>query len=344
MKCVFLFAVIMLCGINYSYSQDVIDIAVRGISDSKRNGAQKDRLEAIMDAKRQACEKSGLKLKSFTKVKNFKTEYDYVESQAETILLPGFQIIDNGYGADGTYSVVLVGKVKSTLGEAISSKEIKYAKSLKERGKKEEAKKYLEKYIDSETEEISSEAFYYYLLWGFSIDFSEDLEKFKIFYPKSPYLAKLNSISSNRLIIDKSYTFSINKPTESWHGYYKEHKIRLDPIYFNDNYEKEHKLNIYFRVSHNGISASPRDFYFSDFEIYHDNVLQVEFSGIESQRFVSGKNTFIFKADKYKKKLDIGDGFAMADLSITIHYTIDRKDNSKIENCTVYMKVIQESF
>jgi len=94
------------------YAQEEIDIAVRGISDNNKDGKQKDRLEAIMDAKRQACEKAGLNLESKTIVENFQTVYDYVESQAEAVLLPGFQIIENGYGEDGTYSVVLVGKIK----------------------------------------------------------------------------------------------------------------------------------------------------------------------------------------------------------------------------------------
>ena len=39
-------------------SQEIIDISVKGISDNKQEGAQKDRKEAIMDAKRQACEKA----------------------------------------------------------------------------------------------------------------------------------------------------------------------------------------------------------------------------------------------------------------------------------------------
>lgn len=97
------------------HAQEVIDVAVRGVSDNQRDGVQKDRLEAILDAKRQACERAGLKIESTTTVENFMTVYDYVEAQAAAILLPGFQIIENGYGEDGTYSVVLIGKIKTTL-------------------------------------------------------------------------------------------------------------------------------------------------------------------------------------------------------------------------------------
>lgn len=94
-------------------AQDIINVGVRGICDAHRDGVQKDRLEAIMDAKRQACEKAGISIESTTTVENFQMVYDLVESQAAAVLLPGFQIIDNGYGEDGTYSVVLIGQVKT---------------------------------------------------------------------------------------------------------------------------------------------------------------------------------------------------------------------------------------
>jgi hypothetical protein len=98
-------------------AQEIIDVGVRGISDATRDGAQKDRQEAILDAKRQACERAGLKIEASTTVENFQTVYDYVETQAESVLLPGFQIIDSGYGEDGTYTVVLVGKVQTIMAE-----------------------------------------------------------------------------------------------------------------------------------------------------------------------------------------------------------------------------------
>jgi hypothetical protein len=109
--------------ISYLSAQDVIDVAVKGISDDSRDGAQKDRQEAIMNAKRQACEKAGVKIEAKTTVENFQTVYDLVESQAAAVLLPGFQIIDNGYGEDGTYSVVLVGKIRTNISESKSSAE-----------------------------------------------------------------------------------------------------------------------------------------------------------------------------------------------------------------------------
>ncbi|HUI93654.1 MAG TPA: hypothetical protein VLX68_15510 [Chitinivibrionales bacterium] len=95
-------------------SEEIIDISVKGISDNHKDGAQKDRMEAILDAKRQACEKAGITISAKTTVENFKLVYDYVESQAKAVLLPGFQVIDVGYMEDGTYAVVLIGKIKKS--------------------------------------------------------------------------------------------------------------------------------------------------------------------------------------------------------------------------------------
>ncbi len=93
-----------------------ISISVKGISDNKNDGYQKDRQEAIMDAKRQACLKAGVSIKSTSTTENFITTYDYIESKSDAILLPGFNIMDIGYVDNGTYNVVLVGKIKTSIG------------------------------------------------------------------------------------------------------------------------------------------------------------------------------------------------------------------------------------
>ena len=66
-------------------AQDIIDVGVRGVSDASRDGIQKDRLEAILDAKRQACEQAGLRIESNTTVENFQAVYDRIETQAAAI-------------------------------------------------------------------------------------------------------------------------------------------------------------------------------------------------------------------------------------------------------------------
>jgi hypothetical protein len=180
--------------------QEIIDIMVKGISDAQNDGAQKDRMEAIMDAKLQACEKAGLQLKSETTVENFQTVYDLVESKSEAVLLPGYQLMDVGYTADGTFQVVLSGKIKIIEEEQISIKELRYAKSLNDRGKFSECKAILEKYIDSKdadvSEELKQESFYYYIKWGYSFNTKEDVEKFASYYPDSDHNTKLQKFAA----------------------------------------------------------------------------------------------------------------------------------------------------
>ena len=118
----------------FLYSQ-TIDVSVKGISNNVRDSKQIDRDEAIMDAKLKAIEKAGVSIKSITEVENFKLKKDWIESKSEAHLLPGFDIIDIGYGEDGLYHVVLVGKV-ATLDsvEPIDHRELRYAKDLYDRG------------------------------------------------------------------------------------------------------------------------------------------------------------------------------------------------------------------
>jgi hypothetical protein len=183
------------------FAQNTIEITVKGISDQQNNGAQQDRLEAILDARRQACEKAGLRIESKTTVENFQTVYDLVETQSASVLLPGFQLVEIGYVQDGTYQVVLSGKIKILDEEEnISNKEMRYARSLKDRGKYPECEAILKKYIDSEdqqvAEELKQESFYYYIKWGFAFDLNEEVSKFAAYYPESKYVSGLESFAA----------------------------------------------------------------------------------------------------------------------------------------------------
>ncbi len=182
------------------YAQNVIEITVKGISNQQNDGAQQDRLEALVDAKKQACEKAGIRIESKTTVENFQVIQDLVESQAATVLLPGFQLIDVGYVQDGTYQVVLSGKIKILEEEEnISDKEMRYAKSLNDRGKFSECEAILKKYIDSEdksiSEELKEEAFYYYIKWGYSWNVDEEANKFAAYYPDNKHVANLQAFA-----------------------------------------------------------------------------------------------------------------------------------------------------
>lgn len=91
---------------------ETIEVLIKGIDDGVKSSRERDYKEAVMNARLQAIERAGVAITSLTKVENFVLQYDMVESKAKAVLLPGFQIIDVGYQADGTYQVVLSGKVQ----------------------------------------------------------------------------------------------------------------------------------------------------------------------------------------------------------------------------------------
>lgn len=92
---------------------ETIDVQIKGIDDGVKTSKQRDYKEAVLFAKREAIERAGIKIKSITTVKDLMIESDYIETQADAVLLAGYTIVDMGYSADGTYQVVLVGKVKA---------------------------------------------------------------------------------------------------------------------------------------------------------------------------------------------------------------------------------------
>lgn len=92
---------------------ETIDVLIKGVDDGVKTNKQQDYKEAVMNAKLEAIERAGVEITSITKIVNFKTKYDKVESKAKAALLPGFQIMDMGYQSDGTYTVVLSGKVQA---------------------------------------------------------------------------------------------------------------------------------------------------------------------------------------------------------------------------------------
>ena len=68
-------------------------------------------------------ERAGVEIKSITEVVNFQVKYDMVESKAKAVLLPGFQIMDMGYQTDGSYQVVLSGKVQTATAQQPSEED-----------------------------------------------------------------------------------------------------------------------------------------------------------------------------------------------------------------------------
>ena len=96
-----------------SFAADSIDVQIKGFDDGVRTSRQQDYKEAVLFAKRNAIERAGVAIKSMSTIEDFVVNSDYIESQAEAVLLPGFNIIDIGYQQDGTYLVILSGKIKT---------------------------------------------------------------------------------------------------------------------------------------------------------------------------------------------------------------------------------------
>lgn len=90
----------------------IIDVLIKGIDDGIKASVRQDRDEAMLDAKLQAIERAGVKIDSLTQVENFTVKKDMVEQQSKAVLMPGFQIVDSGYQRDGTYLIILSGKIK----------------------------------------------------------------------------------------------------------------------------------------------------------------------------------------------------------------------------------------
>jgi hypothetical protein len=89
---------------------ETIDVQIKGIDDGIKTTKGQDYKEAVLFAKREAIERAGVKIKALTTVQDLVINSDYIESKAEGVLLPGYNILDIGYTEDGTYQVVLVGK------------------------------------------------------------------------------------------------------------------------------------------------------------------------------------------------------------------------------------------
>ncbi len=177
---------------------ETIDVQIKGVDDGVKTTKQQDYKEAVLFAKREAIERAGVKVKALTTAKDFVVHSDYIESEAEAVLLPGYNVVDVGYQKDGTYLVILIGKVK-TIAEGIDSKELRYAKSLMDRGDENKAKKIINNIINnSKDDNTVAEAIYYHVLWEFAENERDAFEKLKAYYPNSKYVSRLESIVTKK--------------------------------------------------------------------------------------------------------------------------------------------------
>jgi len=103
--------IILLCFYPIAYSQ-TIDVNIFGFDDGIITNRQKDYSEAVLSAKREAIERAGCRINALSKLKNSKLIREYIESAAQSRLLPGYNIIDIGYSSDGYYQIRLIAKIR----------------------------------------------------------------------------------------------------------------------------------------------------------------------------------------------------------------------------------------
>jgi hypothetical protein len=109
---IFMILALLVALLPIKANSEEIDVLIKGRDDGVKTSKQQDYKEAVMNAKLEAIERAGVEISSITRVVNFQTKFDMVESKAKAVLLPGFQVMDLGYQTDGTYLVVLSGKIQ----------------------------------------------------------------------------------------------------------------------------------------------------------------------------------------------------------------------------------------
>jgi formylglycine-generating enzyme required for sulfatase activity len=191
MKTTLLF-ITLISFLGICQAQETIDVSVQGISNGVKDSKQQDRDEAIMDAKLKAIERSGVSIQAVTVIENYQMKKDWIEAKAAAVILPGFQIIDIGYGEDGLYHVVLTGKVSSggsATGESEGDKKFRMAKLLLESDKGRALdllKEVVEKYGECSS---ADDALYYLITQQLgNEEANEYFLKLKVYYPDSPFI------------------------------------------------------------------------------------------------------------------------------------------------------------
>lgn len=107
----FVTAAIMIVNVTPAFAGQTIAVQIKGYDDGIKSSAGQDYKEAVLFAKREAIERAGVTVKSLTTMKDYLVQSDYIESQAEAVLEPGYDVLDIGYQSDGSYLVVLIGQV-----------------------------------------------------------------------------------------------------------------------------------------------------------------------------------------------------------------------------------------
>ena len=196
-----LFVILIVLFLPIISLSQTIDVTVQGISDGYKNSKQRDRDEAIMDAKLKAIERAGVSIEAVTTMENFQLKNEWVESKASAVILPGFQLIDMGYGVDGLYHVVLSGKVSnggSALGDTEGDKKFRMAKLLLDKDKSRALSMMKEVVNDYGDCSAADDALYYLITNVQSRETADEyLLQLKAYHPGSQFISRADNYLNN---------------------------------------------------------------------------------------------------------------------------------------------------
>jgi len=113
------------------------------------------------------------------------------------------------------------------------SRDLRYAKSLYERGKKAEAKRIVSGQLQQDDEMVLAEAMYAQILWDFADNDREVLEKLKAYYPDSRWIASAEQVVAEReslgmkFVYIKPGSFMMGSPSSEQGREYDERQHRV---------------------------------------------------------------------------------------------------------------------
>ena len=191
------------------------DVNIRGVDDGVKTSKQQDYKEAVINAKLQALERVE-NVDAIRKITNFQLRYETIEAKAKKVLLPGFQIVDVGYVDDGTYQIVLVGKVQKggggaqgqhggPAGASEPDQDIREALQLHKLGQTKKAIVVLDQASKGDDLGLRTQA-----LFVKGLIYADEpetlpratrvLDELRAAQPDSPYVAKLETVTTYRYI------------------------------------------------------------------------------------------------------------------------------------------------
>jgi len=166
-----------------------MDVSIQGISDEHSDTILRDREEAVVDAKLKALIRLGVPVGDAKQMTDFVEKQAWVDGKLKGYLLPGYKIMNIGYGDDGLYHIVFNAKL-TLAGQTITEGDLKYQQAMAMIGSdKGTAMKIFKEVIDDFPFcESADDAHYQRILNSDFWAAKDRLRKMKAMYPQSPLI------------------------------------------------------------------------------------------------------------------------------------------------------------